>query len=364
MWMVERLTLAGMVLAFGMASPLAAQEAPEQPDVIGQLQNKGALTDEDATALRTWIGQRVQAVASGDPAAAGLAISGLRDGYKGTTAFKGAYLNTCIEVIATAYKPAKRDAAARLITVLNTFNEAQTYPLLIEALGDQRVPVRAAAAIGLRYLRPKLVAEGGNALSATIAALRDAGRREESHVALQLIYRAMDYTGVGSLPDPKANASAVLELLELRARQYETRQVKAEGADRDGLELARKLSGQLDDDQRRRLAIATAKMLHYGVVRYTTELHKVDDKTSGPLPIAARDRIELLILTAEDLLASLTAPPQAEDFKTVTEEMQDRVQDEKATYMKIAMNEWANVLRGRFQLDLQIDVTEPVADEP
>ena len=107
-------------------------------------------------------------------------------------------------------------------------------------------------------------------------------------------------------------------------------------------------------------------MLHYGVTRYTGELHKIDDKTSSPLQIALRNRIELFIRAAEELLSKLTEPPQAEDFQTVTVEMQDREQKEKSTYMKIAMNEWATVLRERFQLDLQIDVTpeESAPEEP
>lgn len=361
---VYRLTLTGMLLVLGTALPLGAQDAPEQQNVVEQLQGKGALTDEDIAALRSWVEERLQMVSAGSRADAALAAKDLRESYKGTPAYQQAYVTSCAEVIGAAYKQAKRDAAARLIAVLNTLNALPTYTMLIEALGDQRVPVRAAAAIGLRNLQSKLAGTGGSAFTESVAALRDAGKREESHVALQLIYGAMDYSG--SSPDPKASGTALLELLEARGEQYGARQVKAEGADRVGLQLAGRLSGQLDDGERRRLAITTARMLHYGVTRYTGDLHKIDDKTSSPLRIALRNRIELFIRAAEELLSKLTEPPQAEDFQTVTMEMQDREQTEKTTYMKISMNEWATVLRERFQLDLQIDVTpeESAAEEP
>jgi len=361
---VHRLTMTGLLLVLGTALPLAAQDVPEQQDVVAQLRGKGALTDEDMTALRNWVGQRVRMVSTGSRADAGLAAKDLRESYKGTPAYQQAYVTVCTEVIGAAYKQAKRDAAARLIAVLNTLKALPTYPMLIEALGDQRVPVRAAAAVGLRNLRPKLASTGGNAFTETIAALRDAGKREESHAALQLIYSALDYSG--SSPDPKASGTALLELLEARGAQYGARNVKAEGADCVGLQLAGRLAGQLDDGERRRLAITAARMLHYGVTRYTGELYKIDDKTSSPVQVALRNRIELFIRAAEELLSKLTEPPRAEDFQTVTAEMQDREQKEKSTYMKIAMNEWATVLRERFQLDLQIDVTpeETAPEEP
>ncbi|MBU0637263.1 MAG: hypothetical protein KKB50_00205, partial [Planctomycetes bacterium] len=128
-----RLTLAGMVLALGTALPLAAQDAAEPPDVIEQLQGKGVLADEDTAALRTWVEQQVQMAAADDAAGAAAAVKELRKSYKGTPAFQQAYVTACAEVVGTAYKRAKRDAAARLIAVLNTLNELPTYAVLIEA---------------------------------------------------------------------------------------------------------------------------------------------------------------------------------------------------------------------------------------
>jgi hypothetical protein len=361
---VYRLALAGVVLALGAACPLVAQEAAEPEGVIEQLQGRGVLADEDTAALRAWVEEQVQAATGSDPVLGAAAVKALRESYKGTPAFQQAYVTACTQVIGTAYTRAKRDAAARLIAVLGTLDALPTSSVLLEALGDQRVPVRAAAAIGLRILQDKLAGAGGNAFTESLAALRDAGKREESPVVLQLIYRAMDYTG--SSPDPKANANALLELLEVRGSQYGGREVKAEAADSVGLKLALRLSGQFDEDGRRRLAVATARMLHYAVQRYAGELYKIDDKESSPVQIALRNRIELFIQLSEELLSKLTEPPAGEDFVPVTVEMQDRVQEEKATYMKIAMNGWATILRERFQLDLSVDVTEtePVDEEP
>jgi hypothetical protein len=375
---VYRYALAVTGLALGVALPSAAQEAPAQQDVIDQLQAKSALTDEDRAKLREWVGQRVQAIVAGDPSGSAEAVSQLRKRFTGTDGFKEAFAAVTAELIGSAYKQAKRDSAARLLAVLNTLNQVSSYKVLIEALGDKRVPVRSAAAIGLRRLQDNLARAGGDALSESITALREAGKRETSPVALQLIYRAMDYTGVKvNPPDPKAGALALLELLEARGEQYQAaaqeivrqpdkptaNNVKAEGADRPGLELAGKLIGQMDEQGRQRLIVACAKMLHYAVIRYTSELHKIEDKTSSPLQIALRDRMELFIMTAEELLAKLTPFPKVEGVKTIAAEMQEQEQDKKAVYMKIAMNAWADVLQERFQFDLHIKGTEPEPEQ-
>ncbi len=366
MRLVNRLTLILIVIAMASVTvgPLMAQETPAQQDAITQLQGKGVLADEDNAALRAWIQQRVQALATDNTAGTSNAIKELRDSYKGTPAFQDAYVTLCTEIIGAAYKNAQRNAGTRLIAVLNTLLDARTHTVLIEALGDERVPVRAAAAIGLRKLHAKLVAAGGTAYADCIRALRDAGRRESSVVVLKLIYAAMDFSGSGASPDPKADATAVLELLETRGEQYASRSVKGAAGDRPGLVLVDKLSAQFDEVGQRRLAIATAKMLHYSVVRYAAEFKETDDKTSSPLQIALRNRFELFIETAETLLAKLTAPPATEDFATITTEMQTRPREERAIQMRISMAAWATVLQERFQLNLQVEMPETDADTP
>ena len=359
---VHRLTLALAVIALGAALPLAAQEPPGEEDAITQLQSKNVLTDEDTAAVRAWVAQRVQTIGAADPSGSTAAVKDLRGQFKGTQSFKQAYADANVEAIRAAYKRAKRNSAAQLIALLNTLNDESAAPLLIEALSDERVSVRSAAAIGLHNLRQAMADAGGTLVSESIAALRDAGQRETSPVALKLIYRAMDYTSLAANPNAQANAAALLALLEARGEQYAGRDAKAVGADRTGLELAGKLTAQLDEQGRRRLAIAAARMLHYAVTRYTTELYKIQDKSSGPLQISSRNRTERLIVTAEQLLSSLTAPPTKSDFRTVTVEMQEKTEDDKATDMKIAMNTWADSVQDRLQIDVHMDVGEG-ADE-
>jgi len=352
MWTVYRPALGAILFILGATLPAAAQGLPGQQDALTPLQDKSALTDEDRAALRAWIEERVQLIVAGDPAGAGTAVKDLRKRFKGTDSFKEAYATVSVEVIGSAYKQAKRDSAARLIAVLNTLNEVSSCKVLTEALGDQRVPVRTAAAIGLRRLRTEL-ARGDDFFSQSLVALREAGKRETSPVALQLIYRAMDYTELGANPpDPKANALALLELLEARSEQYGTQTVKAEGADRLGLELAGKLAGELDEQGRQRLISASAKMFHYGVMRYTSELHKIRDKISSPVQIALRNRMESFIAAAEELLVKLTNPGE---FRTVTAEMQEKPEGPKVTDMKIAMKKWADLLQQRFQIAIRVD---------
>ena len=358
---INRLSLVLIVTASVMTGPLVAQETPPQQNVITLLQGKGVLADEDNTALRAWIQQRVGAVAAENAVGTSTAIKELRESYQGTPAFQDSYATLCTEIIGGAYKQAPRSAATRLIAVLNTLLDARTSSVLIAALADERVPVRAAAAIGLRKLHAKLVAAGGTAYADSIRALRDAGKRESSVVVLKLLYAAMDFSGS---PDAKADTAALLDLLESRSEQYASRTVKGAAGDSPGLVLAEKLSTQLDELGQRRLAIATAKMLHYAVIRYATEFNKTDDKTSSPLQIALRNRFELFIETAETLLAKLTAPPTTKDFCYHHHRNADPPQEERAIQMRIAMAAWATALKERFQLELQVEMPETNADTP
>lgn len=345
-------------LALVLSMSAGGQQPPAAQDVIARLQTKSELTDEDRAQLRQWLTQQVQAIATGEVSQAAKAGQVLRKRLTvGTDAFKNALAELTIEAVQGAYRQARRDQAAQLLALVSGLERVSAQPLFVEALRDQRVPVRSAAAIGLRRLRPKLAAAGGETFSSSLTALREAGKREESPVTLQLIYRALDYTAADlTNPDPKLTAAAVLELLEARAAQYAGGQPKAAGADGPGLLLADRLSGQLGEEERARLALAAAKMLRYGVERYTGDLYRVDDKLSGPVRIAERNRMELFIIAAEKLLTKLTAPPAA---PAVAREMQEREAEEKVTYMKIEWNKWADFLQQRYQVDLHSAATAP-----
>jgi len=212
---------------------------------------------------------------------------------------------------------------------------------------------RAAAAIGLRNLQTKIAAGGSGVFGEVIAGLRDAGIREESAIGLKLIYRALTFANP---PDAKTVAEAVVALLGARGEQYGAGNVKAVGGDRAGLTLAGKLTNELDENGRRRLAVAAARMLQYSVDRYTRELYKLDDKTNSPMQIQLRNRVELLIEAAELLLTNLTRPDNA---PSIISAMQDSVLDEKSVNMKIEMNKWGDLVQQAYQIDVHMDVTEP-----
>jgi len=359
----SRFLLAMVMLVVGAAGRLVAQQPVGPLDQLAPLQAKNTLSEEEQATLRTWVEQRVLAIAAGDPVGANQPAREIRSNHKGTDGFKQLYAAVCVEAVRAAYHQAARDGAARLIALLNTMNEPATAPLLLEALRDERTPVRTAAAIGLRNLRDKLGRAGGNVLAETLNALQAAGSRETSVVTLEQIYRALDYSTAGAGPDPRATAAALLDLLEARAQGYAAGQVKAEGGDRPGLEAIGRLLGQLDEAARRRLAIAVARMLRYSVERYASELYNVREQTSSPVQVALRDRMELLIAEAEQLLAKLTPAPADEGFKTITVRMQESKEADKPTEMKIAMNRWAELLQQRFQIDVRMDATVPTTAE-
>lgn len=345
-----RAAVAGIVLA-GTTLPVLAQE-PANP--LAALQAKEALTGEDTAAVRAWIGERVTGVVGQDPAVAQQAFNQLRSEFKGTNAFKEAYVRTCVETLGSAYKKADLVPAARLITVLNLLDDLRTLDVLLESLRDDRAAVRAAAAVALRNLRPKIAANA-DALGRTIDALRAAGRKEPGREVLQLIYRALDYTNTQPTPNLKTAAGALLDILDERVRQFDTAKVRAEGADAVGLAVAGALRAAMEQADQKRYTIILAKALHYAVTRYTqgdSPLGKVSDKTGGPDEIALRDATELLIKDAEQQLTEILKPDTPPN---VTQKMQAA----NHTEMVNEMNNWAKIFSTELNLDLQ-----PMQDQP
>lgn len=339
------------------SAPVYAQDTPAESDEIAELQLKDDLAPEEQATLRSWLEARVQVIASGDAADAGEAAAELRNAYaKGATGFKDAYAAAFIELVGAEYKRAPRDAATRLIALLNTLDKRSAYKTLITALSDKRVPVRTAAAVGLRRLRPLLSKATDNSFAETITALADAGRRETSVVSLNVIYGGLDYTGVGiSSPNPKVNAAALLGLLDARGKQYAAGKVSAEAGDDAGLKLAKRLLGQYNDDEKRKLISTTAAMLNYAVARYTSDLVGVVDKGAGPVLIAERNRFEQFIATAEDLLEKLTTPQSPPG---VAQAMRESVQDDKRLNVSNAMKNWGRLLSENYQIRLEMDSAE------
>ncbi|HUU94680.1 MAG TPA: hypothetical protein VM487_02995 [Phycisphaerae bacterium] len=354
MMTVHRILLATIVASVGVL-PLAAQDQP-QP-TLTSLQGKNTLSDEERNTLAQWMNERIAAIGAEEPAPAAEALTLLRTEFKGTDAFKEAYAAALIESVRPAYKNAKLIAAARLITALNTLNDPDARGVLLEALQDQRVGVRMAAVVGLRNLRVKLALAGTPVFTETLNGLRDAGKRETSSVTLKTIYQAMDYPAVvPSLPDAKANVATVLDLLEARAQQYAAREVPAEGAEVVGLKLGGTLRSAMDDAQRKRLTVIAAKMLRYGVTRYTSgdrPLFKVQ-KDAGRQIKELRNQIELLIDQAEKLLLELVAPKDV-PTPSIAEEMKKAADP---ILMKIAMNKWADILKKAVNLDFYMDEAE------
>ena len=368
MMTVHRILLATIVASVGVL-PLAAQDQP-QP-TLTSLQGKNTLDSAKRNTLAQWMNERIAAIGAEELAPAAEALALLRTEFKGTDAFKEAYAAALIESVRPAYKNTKLVPAARLITALNTLNDPDARGVLLEALQDQRVGVRMAAVVGLRNLRVKLALAGTPVFTETLNGLRDAGKRETSSVTLKTIYQAMNYPAVvPSLPDAKVNVATVLDLLEARAQQYAAREVPAEGAEVVGLKLGGTLRSAMDDAQRKRLTVIAAKMLRYGVTRYTSgdrPLFKVQ-KDAGRQIKELRNQIELLIEEAERLLSTekllldlatkdMPVPPEKADGKTGTiADAMKKAADPIG--MKIAMNKWADILKKAVNLDFYMDEAE------
>ena len=348
------LALPLLLLAWTTAR-LAAQDQPEAG--LATIKVKTDLTDEDRNQIRAYVAKRIDAVRGTDEVAAQQATAGLRAGFDGSDAFKRAYASICLDAIGTAARKLDLAPATRLLTVVNTFNTIDELPVLLDALQDDRVGVRAAAAIGLRSLREKVVQSGKDAFQRVLAGLKEAGKKEKSRDTLKAIYAAMNYAEVSGSPDPKANAAAVLELLDERARQYAAGDVRAMGADDAGLRVAQALAGAMDDADRKRLMGVVGTMMKSAIEQYTggdRKLAAVRDKNASRESIEYRNSVERLILVGEELLAALLKPDKAPN---VSESMRKL----DTTGMKNQWRDWVNLLQKSVGQDFTLNEL-PVAE--
>jgi hypothetical protein len=355
-----------MSMLAGLAGLTWAQEpAPVAPGGPAKAQAPGGgltavraktdLTDEDRGLIRTFVSQRVTTAADTDAAAARQAADDLRAGFDGSDAFKREYAAAAIEAITAAYKTAPLPAATRLLAVLNSFNLLESQNLLLEALKDDRVGVRAAAAAGLRNLRPKIAAAGRDVFVKVLDALKEAGKREKSRDTLRTIYAAMDYFEAPSSPDAKADLAALLELLDARARQYAAGKVAALGADDMGLRMAQ-LAKNLDDTERQRLIVDVATMMKYAIEQYTSPTAtwtEAPDDASHEL-LETRNGLERLIEVGEKMLTDLVKPEKA---PAIAENMRKgNTEDMRSEWQK-----WVPLLQKAVNQDFALK--EPPAEE-
>ncbi len=312
-FLLVSLLLASVSLAHGQMPP-----TPQPEDPLTAVRNRTDLDDDARGQIRRFVEARVADARGSDAAAARKAPTALRDGYAGSDAFKRAYAAACLEVIGNAakqpdFKQADVVPATRLIMVLSALNLVEAQNVLLDALQDPRVAVREAAALGLRNLRIKLVQAGGDNWTKVVTALKDAGKKEKARDPLKAMYGALNYAELPTPPDTRPVATALLELLEERAKQYVAgKEVPALGADDVGLQLAESLLKSLEPDQKRRLTIVTATMMKYALEEYgAKKLSKVAD-TPAAKPLAEyRNALERLLLVGERLLVPLLTPEKA-----------------------------------------------------
>jgi hypothetical protein len=328
--------------------PTGAAKAQEPGGELTAIRAKTDLTDEDRGLIRAFVSQRVTKASDADPAVARQAADELRSGFEGSDAFKREYATAALEAITAAYKNAPLPAATRLLAVVNAFNLLEAQNLLLEALKDDRVGVRAAAAAGLRNLRPKIAAAGRDAFVKVLDGLKEAGKREKSRETLRTIYAALNYFELSSSPDTKADLGALLDLLDARARLYASGNVTALGADDTGLRVAQ-LVKTLDDAERQRLIVDTATMMKYAIKQYTSptsNLTDVAEDASREL-VETRNGIERLIEVGEKILTDLVKPEKA---PAVAESMRKGKTDD----MRSEWQKWVPLLQKAVNQDFTL----------
>ncbi len=337
-------------------APPGAAKAQEPGNELTPIRTKTDLTDEDRGLIRAFVSQRVTKASDADAAAARQAADELRSGFDGSEAFKREYATAALEAITAAYKTAPLPAATRLLAVVNAFNLPEAQNLLLEALKDERVGVRAAGAAGLRNLRPKIAAAGRDVFVKVLDGLKEAGKREKSRDTLKTLYAAMNYFELSSAPDTKADLTALLDLLDARARLYAAGTVSALGADDTGLRIAQ-LVKTLDDAERQRLVAAVATMTKYAIEQYTSPtstLTDVAEDASREL-LETRNGIERLIEVGEKMLTELLKPEKA---PAVAENMRKGIPDD----MRSEWQKWVPLLQKAVNQDFTLK--EAPTEEP
>ncbi len=356
--MRRRYLLVGAVLVLVGTSFASAQEAPR--DALSPLREKSSISDEEQQQIRTFVTQRVSEVVGQDPAAARAATASLRQAYVGEPAFRKAYAGACLDAFGTAIRRGDVRAAARLLTLLASFNLLEANTLFIDNLQDDRAGVRAAAAVGLRALRPQLVA-AGEAYSNALNALNQAGKQEKSRATLRSIYAAMDYDDVAQGAALKTDISSLLDLLEQRSQPYaERRDAAALGADDAGLSSALRLLPQISAEQRNQLLRITARMMRYAIEQYRAPekgLTALDEETSSQALLAYRNAMERLVYVGEDILEAVLEPSPAP-------ELMERMSEQDTAGMKLEWDKWNELLKKALNEDFALQEAAASDEDP
>jgi len=347
---MRRSSFLTLFLAACAAAPVAYGQTPSDGDTLAALKARTSFTDEDRQKLNAWTEKQVTALVDG---AAGAAAT-LRTTEGGTDAFREAYGVALSAAVASRYKEAAEGPAAQLLAVLSAADTIDAHRIFIEGLRDERISVRAAAAIGLRTLQRRISAAGGAYFTDAMEGLRAAMKKEASPVALRLMYGAMDYRNSGATPaDPKLTVSVLLDVLESRVDAYQKETGRAFAADGPGLALATSLAGQMGDGEKSRLAKAAAGILRGAVSAYTTEYFQLDARRDSELLVRTRNALEALIAEAEKaLVAALGLGSKPHPKLVAAMETGDKIK----TYH--AMNEWADLLKEAGLGDFGIATTD------
>lgn len=339
----RRVVLLSLYVSVFALSLAAAQDQPAAGGPLAAIQAKTSFSDEERGTVRTWLTERTQAIIAGTADAASI-----RAEYKGSNQFKDMVASTLAEVIAPTLKAAEANRAASLVALLAGMAEPSTAKTLLDALGDNRAPVRAAAIAGLRAVRAKAGA-GGNPAEITDA-LREAGKKETSGGALRLIYGAFNPADAAGL-DAKPLLAALLDVLDARSAVYTAAKspsdVPAEAVDAAGIAIGAANAKNLSEGEAARLATATAKLLKHAMTRYVGGVSKVNDRSSSAM-IELRNQTEMLIEEAEKVLVE-TLKPQPAPAMSAPLRSGDKLADLKTEYGK-----WAKLVQEKLSLDISL----------
>ncbi len=347
-WTRRSENLAVLLAAVALNSRGLGQQQSEQP--LAAIQNQSTLSEEDRAAIRDFIMQRIGVVVGNSGAAPRRISEELREAYAGSADFKAAYASEFARVVSEHLGRADRASSAQMVALVGSLAHPGAHELVVAALQDERAGVRAAAAAGLRRMRRQLVEIGADAVQRSEEALRGAASTEVSTITLGLMYRAMDYGALQSRPASELYVAPLVELLVTRAERYASGGVEAWGADRVGLESARRLREEMMEGQQEQVIYAAALVHRAAILRYADGLDEVHDNAAGRSSIVLRNRAERLICSSEKLLETFL-DIEKEPAKLAFFERRTR----DTVKMMIKFNELCERIEARTGRDLRLD---------
>ncbi len=216
-----------------------------------------------------------------------------------------AYAASVSSALEPLAKTTKSTLGLDVVNILIELNNPNTALALAASLESTLPEVRYRAARGIQRLH-KPLAEDERFARSVLSALGDAGKKEDSDLALRMIYEAIDFQAdVENFRLGRAQADALLEIFAARIENMQSGLIDL-SIDITSIETAAKAYTDADPRQRTRLMNAVLMFLDAAVARYFD-----DDSSDEARPLIA-SRVQLIENAMHEMIRTSGGTPPRE----------------------------------------------------